>query len=306
MRRRVQVRQPHGYVLVITLGVLAVIGIMALSLGTATQGDLEQARRLQDETAAEFLAKAGIEWTLHYLNETERQGTMWQAAWSQQAAHFRARKLGPGLFDISYLDPAGTLRYGFQDEEARININSAPAAILAALPGVGPAVAEAIVAQRQQENWAEPEALVRRGLLSATLWDGEANQGGVGAYVTVWSNGKINVNTAPPAVLATLPGITAQMVQAIVQYRQGEDQRLGTTDDRYFRSVHEVSTLPDIGRTAWQQFESFLTVTPSAFRVIATGRTMSGRASTRSHRRLAIVERASGKNVLRYWRKLGS
>ena len=33
-----------------------------------------------DETAAEFLARGGIEWAMHYLHELERQDDMWQTS----------------------------------------------------------------------------------------------------------------------------------------------------------------------------------------------------------------------------------
>src|SRR4029453_2446819 len=92
----------RGYVLVIVMGLLAILAVMALSLGAATRVDLEQTRRFQDETAAELLAKAGIDWTIHYLNTLERQGTLWQVPWASQAATFRERHLGPGVFDVQY------------------------------------------------------------------------------------------------------------------------------------------------------------------------------------------------------------
>jgi len=61
-------RNQHGYILVVVMGLLAALSVMALSLGAATRADLEQTRRFQDETAAELLSKAGIEWAIHYLN----------------------------------------------------------------------------------------------------------------------------------------------------------------------------------------------------------------------------------------------
>src|SRR5215468_2482564 len=84
----------NGYVLVIVMGLLAALSVMALSLGAATRADLEQTRRFQDEAAAELLSKAGIDWTIHYLNTVERQGTLWQAPWTRQVALFQGRSLG--------------------------------------------------------------------------------------------------------------------------------------------------------------------------------------------------------------------
>jgi len=298
------IRKNNGYVLVIVMGLLAALSVMALSLGAATRVDLEQTRRFQDEAAAELLCKAGIEWVIHYLNTVQRQGTLWQAPWYSQPSMFQARPLGPGTFDVWYSDLGGELHYGLQDEEARVNLNTAPVTVLAALPGVGQGLAEAIVRQRQQQPWSTPEDVLQRGLVTASAWYGEAEQPGLSAYVTVWGSGKINVNTASPVVLAALPGITPAMVEAIMRYRQGDDRQLGTADDGYFRAVMDLVTMPGIDRSTLERFGDLLTVTPSAFRFMATGRVTSGAGPAQLHQRLAVLERTANGTSLRYWRRL--
>ena len=297
-------RHSQGYVLVIVLGLLAALGVMALSLGAATRVELAQTRRFQDEVAAELLARAGIDWTIHYLNTVERQGTLWQAPWISQVTLFQGRSLGAGTFDVQYMDSDGALHYGLQDEEARINLNTAPAALLAALPDVGTELAETIVTQRQQEPWGMPEDLLHRDFVSAPLWYGSTGRAGLSAYLTVWGSGKINLNTAPPIVLSAVPGMTPTLVEAIVRYRQGDDQQLGTSDDRYFRTVAELATLPGFDQGELERFEVFFTVMPSAFRFIATGRVPHGTSQVRTHRRLAVIERTAQATAIRYWRPL--
>lgn len=304
MRMTLWSRHQHGYVLVLVMGMLAALSVMALSLGAATRADLGQSRRFQDETAAEFLSKAAIEWAMHSLTSAERQGTLWQVPWYSQSAAFRARPLGPGMFDVRYSDAHGTLHYGLQGEEERVNLNTAPAALLAALPGVGQELAAAIVTQRQQQPWSVPEALLQRGLVSASVWYGSAEQTGLSAYLTVWGSGKINVNTASPVILGALPGITPAMVEAIIRHRQGDDQQLGTADDRYFRAVTDLFMMQEIDRNALGRFGDLLTVTPSAFRCIATGRVASGTGQASVHQRLAVLERTANVTALRYWRRL--
>ena len=293
-----------GYVLVIVLGLLATLGVMALSLGAATRGDLAQTRRFQDETAAELLAKAGVDWTIHYLNAVERQGTLWQAPWMTQAALFQGRSLGAGTFDVQYTDPGGMLHYGLQDEETRVNLNTAPAVLLAALPGMSPELAEVIIKQRQQEPWGAPEELVYRGLVPIPVWYGSAGQTGLHAYLTVWGSGKINVNTASLVVMAAVPGMTPTLVEAMMRYRQGDDQQLGTMDDRYFRTMADLTTLLGVERSDLERTAALLTVTPSAFRFIATGRVPRGTSQARPHLRLAVLERTGQTTTIRYWRRL--
>jgi DNA uptake protein ComE-like DNA-binding protein len=293
-----------GYVLVIVLGLLAALGVMALSLGAAARADLAQTRRFQDETAAELLAKAGIDWTIHYLNTVERQGTLWQAPWTSQVALFQGRPLGAGTFDVQYTDPDGALHYGLQDEEARVNLNVAPVALLAALPGVGTELAETIIKQRQQRSWVAPEELLHHGLVSPSVWYGSGGQAGLNAYLTVWGSGKININTAPLVVMAAVPGMTPALLEAIIRHRQGDDQQLGTSDDRYFRAVTDLATVTGVDGGGLERAGAFLTVTPSAFRFIATGRVPRGTSQARTHLRLAVIERTAQATALRYWRRL--
>jgi len=47
-----------------------------------------------------------------------------------------------------------------------------------------------------------------------------------------------------------------------------------------------------------------LTVTSTAFRFIATGHVASGTGQTRTHQRLAVLERTAEATALRYWRQL--
>lgn len=294
----------RGFTLIIVMGLLSVLLIMGMSLGAAVNADLSQTQRFQDATAAEFLAKGGIEWAIHYLTLVETQGGMWQAPWQNQPTVFRGHVLGSGSIDISYVDASGETRYGLQDEEARLHINTASAGLLAALPGVTPAMADAIVAQRQQRRLAAPEDLVALGLVSAAAFYGEAGNAGLGQYLTVWGSGKINMNTAPQPVLAALPGMTPVMAAAVVQYRQGVDQLPGTADDRHFRTVSDVLAVKAIDGAALSQFEPFLTVVPTAFRVIATGRVVNGQGATSIHRRLAIIDRTSRPTHIQHWRRL--
>lgn len=299
-----RMRGQRGYVLIIVMGLLAILGVMSLSLRAATRTSYAQTRRFQDAIATEFLAKAAIDWVIHYVNTLARQDILWQAPWLDHEATFRARKLGSGTFDIRYREASGVMRYGLQDEEARLNINTADAATLAALPGLDHDTAQAIVAQRQQERWRTAEALVQQGLITADAWYGSAEATGLEADLTAWGSGKININTASPRVLAALPGSTPALVEALIRYRQGEDQQLGTADDRRFQALPEAAVVPEMEREAWERVKALLTVTPSAFRFVAIGRSAQRMESAQAHQRFAVLEREANTTLLRYWRKV--
>ena len=104
--------------------------------------------------------------------------------------------------------------------------------------------------------------------------------------------------------MTAVPGMTPALLEAIVRYRQGDDQQLGTSDDRYFRTVADLATLSGVDRRGLERAEVFLTVMPSAFRFIATGRVSHGTSPARTHLRLAVIERVASATTLRYWRRL--
>lgn len=90
------------------------------------------------------------------------------------------------------------------------------------------------------------------------------------------------------------------MVEAIVRYRQGADQQAGTSDDQPFRTLAALAALPAIGQAGVARLTPWLTVTPSAFRFVATGRVRSH--TGRRSQRLAILERTAHAMTLRAWR----
>jgi DNA uptake protein ComE-like DNA-binding protein len=298
-------RTTRGFVLITVMGALAALFIMALSLGTAGRAALAGARRWQAATAAEFLAKAGIEWAQHYVHELERDATLWQTPWYRQEALFRQRSLATGVFDVTYTDAVGVQHYGLQDEEARLNMMIAPAESLARLPGVDAVLAAAMVAARQRQPWATPEDVVTRGVMSPGLFYGTAEQSGVAPYVTVWGSGKINLNTAPTAVLATVPGFSVALAEAIVRYRDGADQEPWTPDDEAFQTVADLQRVAELTPEALRLAEPWLTVVPTAFRMTSTGRVRLRANTPREHRhsRLAIVDLTAHPRI-RFWRRL--
>lgn len=290
--------------MVVVLGLLTTLFVMALSLGAAVRSDLAQSRRFQDDTAAELLAEAGVDWAVHVLNELTQHEAVWRAPWRHQPAQFQQRRLGVGTFDIAYVNGNGSRVYGLQDEEARINLNRAPRTVLAALPGSTASIAEAIEAQRQQRAFTTPEELLGRGIVSPEVFYGTADRPGMAPYVTVWGSGKINVNTAPPPVLAAVPSLTPAMAEAVVRYRHGNDRQPDTADDRLLRVLDDLLAVPGIDRQTLTRVQPLLTVMPTAFRVIVTGRVQSAQGADRVHQRLAIIDRAVRPVRIVYWRRL--
>lgn len=64
-------------------------------------------------------------------------------------------------------------------------------------------------------------------------------------WLTVLSEGKLDVNEVAPDLLAAMTGMAEDRFQALVDFRNGMDKQSGTADDRRFTSVEEA--LPLLG-----------------------------------------------------------
>ena len=100
--------------------------------------------------------------------------------------------------------------------------------------------------------------------------------------LTARGDGRINLNTAPVAVLKAIPGIREETAVAIDEWRRGPDAVAGTADDRVlnepeeleqfeFLSAFELLMLRGVGSYASSEFRVFIRVTlPSRQKVFGS------------------------------------
>jgi general secretion pathway protein K len=82
--------------------------------------------------------------------------------------------------------------------------------------------------------------LPARRLASASAFDEATYAVGLNELFTALSGGRLNVNTASATTLQVLPGLDANIAQAIISRRAGPDGAEGTPDDMPFRSPAEI------------------------------------------------------------------
>ncbi|NCC53276.1 MAG: hypothetical protein EOM20_18970, partial [Spartobacteria bacterium] len=91
------------------------------------------------------------------------------------------------------------------------------------------------------------ELLLIKGFTESIVYGGKAEDEddepyrGIASMLTVWSDGRVNINTASREVLMTLSGMDEFMVDDILECRKGEDGELGTRDD----GCEDMSILPE-------------------------------------------------------------
>lgn len=132
----------------------------------------------------------------------------------------------------------------------RIDPNTAPVDELARLPGIGPAVAARIVAERERAPFRTMEDLLRvpgigprtleRMTSHLALAEAEPGRGvraGSGTMATA-GDGTVDINRADEAELQRLPGVGPALARRIIERRD----RAGR-----FRAIEDLLEVPGIG-----------------------------------------------------------
>ena len=175
-----------GFALLAVLWVItALVALVGLGLGATRLGDFESSNRLyleRDRWGADAcLAIAEARWVAHHLADTA------------------TIDLGRGT----------TCRWWVDDPTAHLNINVVAPAILAGAAqaaGIPKATVESLLAHRPYQDTAQVRAVLRPD--SSLL-----------AVLTVDGPGTLNVNAAPSSVLLAIPGMSAEGVGRLTEYR---------------------------------------------------------------------------------------
>ena len=124
---------------------------------------------------------------------------------------------------------------------------------------------------------------------------------GLAELFTPVSSRLINVNTASANVLQLIPEIDANIAQAIITARAGQDGQDGTEDDLPFRSPQEMGRVPGFSNPqAIAQLGNYFTVRSLCFEIHVTA---SVGGSKREY--IAIVRRNNARDVQTlnlYWK----
>jgi general secretion pathway protein K len=248
----------QGSILILSLWILAILSLMAASLSFYAMIRMKVLRFYLNQVQGRYLAEAGINTALKVLIKEDKDD--YQALtqkWSSNDTSFEKKSFQTGSFVVSYTreDEQGnvTVRYGLLDEERKININTAPKDVLLALPDATEELVDSIV------DWLDKDSGTgRQGAEKDYYADQDpaypSKDGPMEAleemmmikgmtpeimkkwkpYLTVYGDGRININTASADVLK-VAGLNEDLIEKIMAFRSGIDEKLGTEDDGVFK-----------------------------------------------------------------------
>jgi type II secretory pathway component PulK len=344
-------RADQGTILIVTLWIVSILALFAVGLGYRMGLLLKTAGYRRDVKVVRQFALAGLSWSRAQLvQDTNNYDNLYECGVvldeEEHEKFFKSVPVAKGYFTVSYQDTssnARVTRYGFQDEERKININWAPFEMLEQLPGVDSELASAIIDwrdlnqnpylddQNQEKPFgAEDEAYEGRGYSckDSMFQVVEELQLVVGMtyeiyqqvfpLVTVYGRGKVNINTASEEVLKMVARTSFKKIGGIernadhlteifLDHRNGLDDEEGTDDDEPFQNmaltVNQLLLGTEERRLAFHMIENYLISESHIFRVEVWG----GLSSPERHYRVEVVierpNESESEWVIHHWRE---
>jgi general secretion pathway protein K len=119
-------------------------------------------------------------------------------------------------------------------------------------------------------------------------------QPGLVDIFTVYGGAKVNVNTAPRAVLAALPGLDAGVADIILSHRAGPDRRAGTEDDAGLAGAEEIARVEGLTEQQVELLQQYCCFGSEYFRIFSS----AGLEDSFECCLLAVLVYAEGKGLI--------
>ncbi len=291
MRRRSGVlKNEDGAALLLTLLILFLLLVSGLEWTRLMRVEAQSAGNFRDLTQAYYLAYSGVEIARAIIQEDDPSYDSLEERWGQFGlwAHFSSHLFPEGHFTGTITDESAKFNpnhmidsYGNVVQKKRDQMER-----LLSLLGYKTEVLDAIL------DWLDPDELKRnegaekeyylslgnrylpkngpldsleemrlvKGL-NASFLPGGADREGMENYLTPFSEGKININTAPEAMLMSLSDkIDSSMARAVIHYRR----------EKGFRKTEELRTIPG-WEAVFPQISSEISVRSNSFAVDIQG-----------------------------------
>ena len=325
-----KIRQ-KGIVLLMVLWIMVILSTMALSFLYMMRLEIKMAKYQLYAVEAFYLAKAGLYRAIAQLTIDKRlnpQIDTLKEGWSVNPKAYEDVTLSRGSFNVKVIDESskvnintaspGLLRnlpvikdaenraeicdsiIDWRDTDSNHELNGAEDNYYQSLPepydckdGPLDTIEELLLVKGIDED------LLKTPLRSGNGYSEDEGDGlRLKDIITVYGDGKVNVNTADLSVLSCLLGGNVDLAQSIIEYRAGPDGEDGTKDDQPFNSISEVK--PIIGEAAYGPFSKLIKVNSDIFRIISIGRVKDSKVTKKIE---AVIDRSKSSIRLIYYRE---
>jgi general secretion pathway protein K len=237
--------------LFIVLWILAILMVTVLSFSFLTRTETHATLVFKETAARKFLAEAGIEraiFEIFYRRQNVNNAVTPEGfePWKADGTAYSDR-VDKGSYTVSIIGESGKLdinkssgvllknlllNSGIKDDEADTIVDSLmdwkDTSGLSRPHGAGSSYYESLPIPYEVKGAlfdTVEELLLVKGVTPAILY-GDSSRKGIIAFLTVNSeSGLVDLNYAPKEVLMSIPGMSADMADAILQYRQGQNIR---------------------------------------------------------------------------------
>ena len=267
-----------GSILVVALWALVFLSLLAASLGVGVRQRITLVNRLESRDKLQLIAESGIRKAIALLNQdierSEGQFTSEVKAFRfDNEQEFASMSLRDGTVEVNaeYNDGPGYLpvkRSGVVDEESKINVNTAPEIVLRNLikTALDRDDAKAHDLAQAMVDWREYTEGEIKGFYSESYYDNLEDpypvkkavfeiidelllvQGvdtpifkRLSPYLTVYGEGRVNINTASRPVLIAL-GMDGELADKVLSARRGKDGIEATADDYVFQKTYGIAS----------------------------------------------------------------
>ncbi len=246
--KRSSFKSEDGSILMVVLWILVFLVLLGLGLGYSTSIDQRLVSYQRDRLMALYLAKAGyVRATAELLKDETPKLDSTLDTWAHNPEVFQEASLGEGTFTVSYpVDPTGKSEeviYGVEDEDRKVDINTAVQAVLLGLPGMTDEIADSVLEwraehQRLGEGFGEVKDKPFNAVEEVWLLEGMTPEAyhHMRPFITVYTDGKVNLNSASKEVLMALK-MDEDLADKILRFRRGADGQAGTEDDQVFAGL---------------------------------------------------------------------
>jgi general secretion pathway protein K len=332
-------KNKRSSVLVLTLWILSLLVFFSIGIGKNVRAHLNFASHLKKRVKNYYIAKGGIEKAIAVIEMDQNLAVDdLSESWANDQDLFGKVPLDGGYLTISYtldnIDGKEQVLYGVEDECSKININKVAKDILRSLFERigGLSNEEAINVAAAIKDWRDADQSISSGgaendyyqeleepykcsnrefeLVEELLLVKGITQdifSKVQKLITVYGQGKININTVDASTLYAL-GLNNDFAQRIIEYRQGSDREDGTEDDNSFQTVPGIRGMDALFTEESTQLNTLIsknlfTVTTNTFRINSLGETHEEGGGVRRYVSCVVKREQGEQPEILYWRE---